>query len=199
MATRINSQRSRRGIRECLSRPSTMRTPFEVRDVLMVAARTEVFRVLWTDDILDECGCNLIKDGRATQDNMDCMSTVMKRLYPDATVTGYHHLIPSMLCQEKDRHVLAAAVVGKADVIVTYNIKDFPKESVEPHGIEVQDPDEFVRNVLDLEPGAFTELFRDNARRRHKPENTAEEVALHLLNGPMPISGAYILELLRSR
>lgn len=171
--------------------------PFEIRDVLMVAARTGVFRVLWSDDILDECERNLIKNGRATQDNMDRMFTVMKRLYPDATVTGYHHLMPSMTCAVKDRHVLAAAVVGKADVIVTYNRKDFPQASVEPHGIEIQDPDEFVRHVLDLAPGSFVDFFRDNANRRHKPPVTAEEVASHLLNGLMPSAGAHLLELLK--
>ena len=171
--------------------------PFEIRDVLMVAARTGVFRVLWSDDILDECARNLIKDGRATQDNMDRMFTVMKKLYPDATVAGYHHLIPSMTCAVKDRHVLAAAVVGKSDVIVTYNLKDFPQASVEPHGIEIQDPDEFVRHVLDLAPGTFVDFFRDNANRRHKPTVTPEEVADHLRSGPMPISGAQILELLK--
>lgn len=171
--------------------------PFEVRDVLMVAARTRVFRVLWSDDILDECVRNLIKDGRATQENMERMVTTMKRLHPDATVTGYHHLIPSMTCDEKDKHVLAAAVVGKADVIVTYNRGDFPQASVEPHAIEIQDPDEFVRHVLDLAPAAFVHFFRENAALRHKPRVTPEEVANHLKSGPMPISGAYIIELLK--
>ena len=170
--------------------------PFEIRDVLMVAARTGVFRVLWSDDILDECARNLIKDGRATQDNMDRMFTVMKKLYPDATIMGYHNLIPSVTCAPKDRHVLAAAIVGKADVIVTYNRKDFPQASVEPHGIEIQDPDEFVRHVLDLAPETFVDFFRDNANRRHKPPVIADEVAKHLANGMMPVSGAYILELL---
>lgn len=92
--------------------------------------------------------------------------------------------------------ILAAAIVGKADVIVTYNRKDFPQESVEPHGIEIQDPDEFVQHVLDLDPGTFVDFFRDNANRRHKPPVTAEEVAKHLATGMMPGSGAYILELL---
>jgi predicted nucleic acid-binding protein len=171
--------------------------PFEVRDVLMVAARTRVFRVLWSDDILDECVRNLIKDGRATQENMDRMVTTMKRVHPDATVTGYHHLIAAMTCDEKDRHVLAAAVVGKADVIVTYNSGDFPQASIEPHGIEIQGPDEFIRNVLDLAPAAFVNFFRDNAARRHKPPGTPEDVARHLLAGPMPVSGAHLLELLK--
>ncbi|RTL38040.1 MAG: PIN domain-containing protein [Candidatus Melainabacteria bacterium] len=163
----------------------------------MVAARTRVFRVLWSDDILDECVRNLIKDGRATKENMERMVTTMKRLHPDATVTGYHHLISSMTCDEKDKHVLAAAVVGKADVIVTYNIGDFPQASVEPHAIEIQTPDEFIHHVLDLAPAAFIKVFCDNAALRHKPPVTPEDVANHLESGLLPISGAYISELLK--
>jgi hypothetical protein len=102
-----------------------------------------------------------------------------------------------MTCAVKDRHVLASAVVGKADVIVTYNRKDFPQASVEPHGIEIQDPDEFVRHVLDLAPGTFVDFFRHNASRRHKPPVTAEEVASHLSRGTMPLTGAHLLGLLK--
>jgi predicted nucleic acid-binding protein len=173
--------------------------PFEIRDVLMVAARTGVFRVLWSDEILDECARNLIKDGRATQDNMDRMFTAMKKLYPNATVTGFHHLIPSMTCEANDRHVLAAAVLAKADVIVTYNHVDFPPASVEPHAIEIQAPDEFVRNILALSPDSFLKFFRDNAQRRHKPPMTPEQVATYLAEGEMPESGAQLLKLLMNR
>lgn len=170
--------------------------PFEIRDVLMVAARTRVFRVLWSDEILNECARNLIKDGRATQDNMDRMFGMMKTIYPDATITGYQHLIPVMTCSPTDRHVLAAAIVGKADVIVTYNRRDFPNTSVEPHGIEIQDPDDFVRNVLDLAPESFLDFLRDNANRRHKPKTTLRAVAENLANGMMPKAGAQILRLM---
>lgn len=85
-----------------------------------------------------------------------------------------------------------------ADIIVTYNRKDFPHGSVEPHGIEIKDPDEFVRHVLDLASGTLVDFFRDNAHRRHKPPVTPEEVADHLRTGPMPVSGAHIIELLKN-
>ena len=45
-----------------------------------------------------------------------------------------------------DRHVVAAAIVGHANAIVTFNTKDFPATVLQPYGIEVLHPDEFMMN-----------------------------------------------------
>jgi predicted nucleic acid-binding protein len=43
----------------------------------------------------------------------------------DCLVFGYEDLIPSLtLPDEKDRHVLATAIRGRANVIVTFNMGD---------------------------------------------------------------------------
>ena len=94
----------------------------------MIAARTRLFAVRWTDAIMDEFTRNLIKDGRANEVNMARLRSDMNRLYPRACIplSDYQSLIPVMTCQAKDRHVLAAAVSKGVDVIVTRNLKDFP-------------------------------------------------------------------------
>jgi hypothetical protein len=75
----------------------------------------------------------------------------MDKNAPDALVTGYESLIPSLsLPEEGDRHVLAAAIQAKANVIVTNNLKDFPPKVLQEFEIEAQTPDEFVVNLLDL-------------------------------------------------
>ncbi len=63
----------------------------------------------------------------------------------DALVTGYEDLIEGLrLPDPNDWHVLAAAIRGCADVIVTRNVRDFPADVLSPFGIEAQHPDEFV-------------------------------------------------------
>lgn len=57
-----------------------------------------------------------------------------------------------MTCDQKDRHVLAAAVQSRCEVLVTFNVKDFPPRSTEPHRVAVVTPDEFLLDQLDLHP-----------------------------------------------
>jgi len=76
----------------------------------------------------------------------------MNASVPDCLVTNYKKLANSIeLPDPDDRHVLAAAIVGHADAIVTFNTKDFPQAVLQPYGIEVQHPDEFVMNQLQLQ------------------------------------------------
>ena len=76
-------------------------------------------------------------------------------------------LINSLHLPDKnDRHVLAAAITGRCDVIVKYNLKDFPKSELSKYGIEAQHPDVFLANHLDLFPGKFCAAVR-KIRRRH--------------------------------
>lgn len=163
--------------------------PFEIRDVLMTAALTRCFTLFWTEAILDECTRNLIADGRATEENMKVMKDGMNKVYPYANIplADYESLIPVMTNDSKDRHVLAAAVARKVDVIVTVNLKDFKTEALEPYGIEAQHPDVFVRHVLDLEAKSFiAEFHKRNEQRRAwavqkgKEPRSDEEVAAHL-------------------
>ena len=69
----------------------------------------------------------------------------------DCLVTGYESLIPALtLPDPDDRHVLAAAIRAGADLIVTFNLKDFPAGALAPYGIKARHPDEFLQLQLDL-------------------------------------------------
>lgn len=181
--------------------------PFEIRDVLMVAARTRYFAVYWTDEILEECARNLIKDGRSTREGMDRMFRDMKDLYRRSTIAraDYEHLIDAMTCDKGDRHVLAAAVAKRVDVIVTYNHKHFPLASLAPHGIQTVAPDDFVRDVLDLGPELLLSEFMARSEQRNawaarngRPEVTPQRTAQYLADGPMPKTGEFLLDALKS-
>jgi hypothetical protein len=94
----------------------------------------------------------------------------------DALVTGYENLISSLqLPDPDDRHVLAAAIVGRCDVIVTANLKDFPDAALAPFGIDAQHPDEFLCNHLNLAQGLFCRCVQKIRSRLKNPPSTANE------------------------
>jgi hypothetical protein len=137
---------------------------------------------------------------------MSRMIAGMKSQFPDALIPreAYEHLIPSMTCAVKDRHVLAAAV-NRANVIVTDNIKDFPSRSVDKYQIKVVTPDTFVYNILALNQERFFRWYFincDERARRAKLKGflpiTPKSLAMFFRNGPLPETGKRILELLKS-
>ncbi len=88
----------------------------------------------------------------------------------DCQVTGYGGLIPSPeLPDLTDRHVLAAAIVGRCDVIVTQDLKDFPDEALAPYGIDVQHPDEFLCSHLNLARDYFATPSRKSGAAELRP------------------------------
>mgnify|MGYP001185078229 CR=1 FL=1 len=78
----------------------------------------------------------------------------MAQAVPDGVVQGWQHIEPDLtgLPDADDRHVLAAAICGHADAIVTFNLGDFPTQALAPFGVEAQHPDDFLLNQLDLNP-----------------------------------------------
>lgn len=74
----------------------------------------------------------------------------MEEAFPDALVErcAYERLIAGMPNEEKDRHVLAAAVASRSDVLVTANLDDFPLGPCREWGIDVQGPDIFLQHQV---------------------------------------------------
>lgn len=182
--------------------------PHEIRDVLMISAATRLHAVYWSDDIFEEWLRNSVEKGLATKESVLRFQGIMNEMFSDALIPRerYSQLIDTMTNDPQDRHVLAAAVIAEADVLVTLDLGDFPKESVERYNIEVQTPDQFVRHQAALAPRLFMEVFLRRARERDrlseergKGSLSPEDIALYLRDGPseMPETGQYILDLLK--
>jgi hypothetical protein len=110
----------------------------------------------------------------------------MRRAFPDAEVTGYEALVGAMTCDPKDRHVLAAAVRGHAEVLVTFNTSDFPSYSSEPHDITVSHPDDFLLDQLDLHPGITIAVLKAQAGSYTSPTMTVEDLLGRLAAAAVP-------------
>jgi len=86
----------------------------------------------------------------------------MKSVLPEADVANHRPLVADLkLPDPDDRHVLAAAIAGKASVIVTWNLKDFPAQDLFPYGVTSQSPDDFLTDLY----AAFPDALISSAKR----------------------------------
>lgn len=161
--------------------------PAVLRDVLLSLAEAGVCQIRWSPDVLDEMERHVAARAKApkpsvAQKGAAYLRSEMERAFPDAMVdrSAYQPLISSLANDPKDRHVLAAAIAGRADVIVSFNVKDFPPGSCDPYGIEVQDPDTFLVHQFGLIPGSILEVLSDLARERKPPLDTVDAILASL-------------------
>ncbi len=150
-----------------------------LRDTLLRMAEQGLFRPLWSEHILSELESNLVKRG-VQPAHAGRIVTLMRTHFEDALVEGYEPLIELMENDEKDRHVLAAAVRANAAAIVTNNVKDFPSTSTAPYGIAVVTADEFVIDQLDLAPGVVMRVLEQQAAAHKRPPYEVEGLLSYL-------------------
>lgn len=145
--------------------------PAYLCDTLLRLSDAEAFRPLWSAQVMDELRRNLVKRGIAPE-AVDRRIGQMIRSFPDAMVTGYESLVDGMTNDAKDRHVLAAAVRANAEVLVTFNLSDFPRSALDPYDITPVHPDDFLLDQLDLYPGLTTDVLRRQAASyRREPKS----------------------------
>jgi predicted nucleic acid-binding protein len=142
--------------------------PITLADTLLRLAEAGTYRPLWSPDVLEEVERNLPKLTGTTERAHHRVS-VMRDYFPDALVTDYQALVPSMTNHQKDRHVLAAAVRAGAAVIVTANLIDFPATATDPYDINVMHPDDFLLDQLDLYPDATVTCVGDQIAAYRNP------------------------------
>ncbi len=156
--------------------------PAPLRDLLMNLAITDLYRAKWTNEIHEEWISSVLSnrsdlDRKFLERTRDRMNMSVR----DCLVENYQYLIPTLsLPDSNDRHVLAAAIHSCSSVIVTYNLKDFPKEVIEKHGIEAKHPDEFLINLFDLSSEMVCLAVKRHRASLKNPPKTLEQYLLTL-------------------
>lgn len=155
-----------------------------VRDVILSIAKAGIVQIRWSPDVLDEMERSVASRANAPSPEIATkgaayVRSTMELAFPDAMVDrkAYESLLPAMANHPKDRHVLAACIAGRADVLVTYNLSDFPKESFDPYGVEVQHPDVFLVHQFGLMPSEVIGLLEALAQYRSPPLDSCRSIA----------------------
>lgn len=143
-----------------------------VRDSILRAAASEAFglQVAFSRDILDEVRRTLVNDLGRTPEEADYLIGEILTAFEDGLVEGYEDLVPGMLNDPKDRHVLAAAVRAEAGVLVTFNVRHFSPAACEPFDLEVHTPDEFLTHLWDLNARTMADLLTEQSQALRRPQ-----------------------------
>ena len=169
--------------------------PQLVRDTLLSLAVEHLYHARWTTTIHAEWMRNLAKDRPEIATRLPQVAERMNASVPDCLVTNYEKLITSIdLPDPDDRHVVAAAIAGHADAIVTFNTKDFPADVLQPYGIEVQHPDEFVMNQLQLQKISALSAIKKMRARWTNPVRSAQELIATFERRGLPMTADLLRE-----
>ena len=96
---------------------------------------------------------------------------------------------PLTLPDPDDRHVLAAAILSRAEVVVTDNLRDFPPAALEPFGVEAMTADAFPARAHDLHPDEVLAAMRALRRTYRSPSYSPAELLRDLVTKGLPDLG----------
>lgn len=151
--------------------------PAPLRDLLMHLALADLFQAKWSDDIHNEWIRNVLANRPdLTLAQLTRTRKLMDQHVRDCLVHGYKKLISKLsLPDENDRHILAAAIHSNAEMILTYNLKDFPSKILKPYGIKAEHPDILLYDLLRQVPDQFcAAMQRLRLSLKHPPVSKKE-------------------------
>lgn len=135
--------------------------PLWIRDLLLWFAYHDLYTIKWSKHIFDEWLDVMIQKG-ISKDEALKRTNIVNNAFPDALVENYEPLIDTLeLPDDKDKHILAAAIKTNASLIVTNNLKDFPKEYLLSFGLSAKCADDFFTDIIDLNHETSIKAFRD--------------------------------------
>ncbi|MFM6022480.1 MAG: PIN domain-containing protein, partial [Dolichospermum sp.] len=148
--------------------------PMPLCDTLMRAAEAELYELHFSQEILDGATRNLIKNGKMKTAQAAYFQEQIKTNFPYAMVEVPEYLVARMTNDPGDYHVVAAAIIAKARVIVTTNLDDFPVESLAPYEIEAWHPDDFLVYLDEQNPGTMIKIIWEQSNELKVPKSVPE-------------------------
>lgn len=168
-----------------------------LRSFIVEMAQSGLFRARWSEDVHREW-MNAVATKRPDIDfqALARVKSQMNEAVLDCVTTGYQHLIGSLtLPDPNDRHVLAAAILARASVIVTFNEKDFPPAGLAPYNIHTRHPDDFLLDIESLDSALFVEIVTNDLAHYCAPPLSIDAYCAALENAGVPKTARQIMKL----
>jgi len=140
---------------------------FSICDTLLrLAEPPRLYEPKWSEEIVRETTRTLESKLGWPSSLTAHLESELRAHFSEAWISGYEALIPRMTNDEKDRHVVAAAVHGGSQIIVTFNARHFRPEHLAQWGIRALHPQSFLIGIFRQEQSlVLTKLEQQAADR----------------------------------
>ncbi len=168
-----------------------------LRSLVVELAQSGLFRARWSENVHREW-IDAVANARPgiARASLERVSQLMNAAVLESVVSGYEPLLEALsLPDEKDRHILAAAVVARASVIVTFNERDFPPAALAPFGIHTRHPDQFILDIEGLDPGLFIARIETDLAHYASPPLSFASYCMDLRAAGLPKTADHLQQL----
>lgn len=169
-----------------------------LRDLLIRLAIAGLCDLRWSDQVQDEWIRNLLQVYPDRTVALTRTRALMEQALPAASSKGYEHLTPSLYLPDlDDRHVLAAAIHSGAQVLLTFNLKDFPADRIPAGTVTVSHPDSWLASVISLDKELSLTVLQKMAASLRRPPLKVGELAAAFDKLSLPETASNLRELIR--
>jgi predicted nucleic acid-binding protein len=154
--------------------------PFSVMDLMLALTENAVHEVIWTETLLAEWERVIVRQHHRSAESAASITAAIREFFPESRIAAedYASLVASMPgADPDDRHHMAAAISGRARMLVTWNLADFPAEPLAALGLRVTDPDQYLCELLDQFPQEVTATVVRLAGEKRRPPKTPTDLA----------------------
>jgi len=161
-----------------------------------VLSTANLYHPYWSEEILGAALRNLVVDGGMTPQKAVYLEKQIRIALTEAIIPVTPMLLPCMPNHKGDRHVLATALIAKAHVIVTDNVRHFRPSDLEPFKIEDQSSDQFLTHLVDLFPLKMSQVIERQVNAMKTPPLNVSDF-LGLLGRTVPTFASRISDIIQ--
>ena len=162
--------------------------PAPLRDFLMRLSTEGVFVPRWSTIIHEEWMRNVLAlRPDLSLEQLERTRDLMLAYQPTALVSGFEKYISQLqLPDPQDRHVVAAAIEGNCDAIITFNLKDFPPKVLVSYGLVALHPDIFIGQCFADCPAQVITALKKQHRSLKSPPCSVNKLLDTLMRCGLP-------------
>ena len=160
--------------------------PFSTMDVVLALAEDLIIDFVWSDELLDEWQRVIVREGKRTAGSARSVADAIRQFFASGRIdpASYRETLDDVPGRDADDRVhAAAAIAGRADVLLTRNHRDFDTAYLRDHGVRLMTADAYLRDLLRRRPVDIGAAVRRLAATKRNPPKTPCDVVDGLRRG----------------